>query len=140
MDFDLTKTAVREWVTQSERDTGARSDGGLTSTERQELSELQSRASPSGLHMGSRHWAVWIPAVLVSGGFARDGGHGIWRRAGWPGWSLYPRSGRALPMTAACRPPTICFPQPQRGERAEDKCLAPSAAGVKKPGSARETG
>jgi transposase len=41
MDFDLTETAVREWVKQSERDTGARSDGGLTSTERQELSELR---------------------------------------------------------------------------------------------------
>jgi transposase len=41
MDFDLTETAVREWVKQSERDTGTRSDGGLTSTERQELSELR---------------------------------------------------------------------------------------------------
>jgi transposase len=40
-DFDLTETAVREWVRQAERDTGTRSDGGLTSTERQELSELR---------------------------------------------------------------------------------------------------
>jgi transposase len=40
-DFDLTETAVREWVKQAERDTGTRSDGGLTSAERQELAELR---------------------------------------------------------------------------------------------------
>src|SRR4026209_178548 len=39
-DFDLTETAVREWVRQAERDAAARGDGGLTSTERQELSTL----------------------------------------------------------------------------------------------------
>ena len=30
-DFDLTETAVREWVKQAERDAGTRQDGGLTS-------------------------------------------------------------------------------------------------------------
>src|SRR5512140_1931715 len=40
-DFDLTETAVREWVKQAERDTGTRVDGGLTSTERKELAELR---------------------------------------------------------------------------------------------------
>jgi transposase len=40
-DFDLTETAVREWVRQAERDAGTRSDGGLTSAERQELSALR---------------------------------------------------------------------------------------------------
>jgi transposase len=40
-DFDLTETAVREWVKQAERDTGVRQDGGLTSAERQELIELR---------------------------------------------------------------------------------------------------
>jgi transposase len=39
-DFDLTETAVREWVKQAERDAGTRSDG-LTSAERQELAELR---------------------------------------------------------------------------------------------------
>jgi transposase len=32
-DFDLTETAVREWVRQAERDAGTRHDGGLTSFE-----------------------------------------------------------------------------------------------------------
>ncbi len=40
-DFDLTETAVREWVKQAERDTGTRVDGGLTSAERKELAELR---------------------------------------------------------------------------------------------------
>jgi transposase len=40
-DFDLTETAVREWVRQAERDGGTRSDGGLTSAERQELAALR---------------------------------------------------------------------------------------------------
>jgi transposase InsO family protein len=34
-DFDLTETAVREWVKQAERDAGSRQDGGLTSSERE---------------------------------------------------------------------------------------------------------
>ena len=40
-DFDLTETAVREWVRQAERDAGTRDDGGLTSGERRELAELR---------------------------------------------------------------------------------------------------
>jgi transposase len=40
-DFDLTETAVREWVKQAERDGGDRKDGGLTSTEQQELAQLR---------------------------------------------------------------------------------------------------
>jgi transposase len=39
-DFDLTETAVREWIKQAELDTGARSDG-LTSDERSELAALR---------------------------------------------------------------------------------------------------
>ena len=40
-DFDLTETAVREWVRQAERDAGTRGEGGLTSQERQELAGLR---------------------------------------------------------------------------------------------------
>jgi transposase len=40
-DFDLTETAVREWIKQAERDAGTRQDGGLTSAERQELVQLR---------------------------------------------------------------------------------------------------
>jgi transposase len=40
-DFDLTETAVREWVKQAERDAGTRDDGGLTSVERDELAALR---------------------------------------------------------------------------------------------------
>jgi transposase len=39
-DFDLTETAVREWVKQAERDAGT-GDGGLTSDERKELAALR---------------------------------------------------------------------------------------------------
>lgn len=39
-DFDLTETAVREWVKQAERDSGQRADG-LTSDERAELALLR---------------------------------------------------------------------------------------------------
>jgi transposase len=40
-DFDLTETAVREWVKQAERDAGTRDDGGLTTAERNELAQLR---------------------------------------------------------------------------------------------------
>jgi transposase len=40
-DFDLTETAVREWVRQAERDADTHGDGGLTSQERQELAVLR---------------------------------------------------------------------------------------------------
>ena len=40
-DFDLTETAVREWVKQAERDAGTRVDGGLTGSEREELARLR---------------------------------------------------------------------------------------------------
>ena len=39
-DFDLTETAVRDWVKQSDLDNGARTDG-LTSDERDELAQLR---------------------------------------------------------------------------------------------------
>ena len=40
-DFDLTETAVREWVKQAERDAGSWQDGGLTTAEREELARLR---------------------------------------------------------------------------------------------------
>ncbi|MFJ6677448.1 transposase [Actinosynnema sp. NPDC091369] len=39
-DFDLTETAVRQWVVQAERDAGTRADG-LTTDEREELTRLR---------------------------------------------------------------------------------------------------
>jgi len=39
-DFDLTETAVREWVKQAQLDTGTRTDG-LTSDEKTELAQLR---------------------------------------------------------------------------------------------------
>ena len=42
-DFDLTETAVREWLRQAERDAGT-GDGGLTTSEREELNQLRREA------------------------------------------------------------------------------------------------
>jgi transposase len=39
-DFDLTETAVREWLKQAERDAGT-GDDGLTTTEKDELAALR---------------------------------------------------------------------------------------------------
>jgi transposase len=39
-DIDLTETAVREWLRQSQRDAGTRSDG-LTTSEKDELAALR---------------------------------------------------------------------------------------------------
>ncbi|MEU4294404.1 transposase [Kribbella sp. NPDC026596] len=39
-DFDLTETAVREWLRQTERDAGT-GDGGLTTSEKDELAALR---------------------------------------------------------------------------------------------------
>jgi transposase len=47
-DFELTETAVREWVRQAERDSGDREDGGLTSTEREELAQLRQKTGGCG--------------------------------------------------------------------------------------------
>jgi len=40
-DFDLTETAVREWVKQAGRDADTQQDGGLTTDERRELAQLR---------------------------------------------------------------------------------------------------
>ena len=39
-DFDLTETAVREWVKQADRDAGTRHDG-LSTAEREEINALR---------------------------------------------------------------------------------------------------
>ena len=39
-DFDLTETAVRQWIAQAERDAGTRTDG-VTTDEREELARLR---------------------------------------------------------------------------------------------------
>src|ERR1700758_4962506 len=46
-DFDLTETAVREWVRQAERDAGTRQDGGLTSAKHRELASCGLRTDGS---------------------------------------------------------------------------------------------
>src|ERR1700685_2313260 len=52
-DFDLTETAVREWVKQAGRDAGTVSDGGLATEERTELAQL--RAAERQLPGGPQH-------------------------------------------------------------------------------------
>jgi transposase len=66
-DFDLTGTAVREWVKQSERDTGTRTDGGLTSTERQELSGSRSPVQGYTVTRAVRRQSIRVtdPFVVV---------------------------------------------------------------------------
>jgi transposase len=40
-DFDLSETAVREWVKQAGRDAGTRDDGGVAGSEKEELAQLR---------------------------------------------------------------------------------------------------
>jgi transposase len=76
-DFDLTETAVREWVRQADIDDGARSDG-LTNAEREELAAL--RREPSGLGR------AWPPTGIHPR-------HGRTGRAGWWDEQQHPRPG-----------------------------------------------
>ena len=80
-DFDLTETAVREWVRQAELDSGARSDG-LTSDETTELARLrrENRQLREDVEILKRATAffVLLPSRSVSGGvrsFLRCPGH-----------------------------------------------------------------
>src|SRR4051812_3700882 len=54
-DFDLTETAVREWLKQAERDAGTRTNG-LTTTEKDELAALrrENRRLPEGADIFKR--------------------------------------------------------------------------------------
>jgi transposase len=79
-DFDLTETAVREWVKQAGRDAGTISDGGLTTEERTELAQLRredrrlredveilNRATASGHnHPVHRQWRPPGPPTVAS--------------------------------------------------------------------------
>jgi transposase len=49
-DFDLTETAVREWLKQAERDADTR-DGGLTSSEKEELAAQRRELVDPGTHL-----------------------------------------------------------------------------------------
>jgi transposase-like protein len=51
-DFDLTETAVREWVKQAERDTGTRLDGGLTTACASPDARHSGRAAPAATAVG----------------------------------------------------------------------------------------
>src|SRR5256885_16407569 len=50
-DFDLTETAVREWVKQADLDAGARTDG-LTTVEREELAALRREGTEARAGVG----------------------------------------------------------------------------------------
>jgi transposase len=85
-DFDLTETAVREWVRQAERDAGTRGDGGLTSAERQELSALrrENRRLQQDVEILKR--ATWRSTLGGAGAVSFDpGGAGATptRRGAW---------------------------------------------------------
>jgi len=60
-DFDLTETAVREWVRQAEVDTGARD--GITTEERKELSDLrrENRRLKEDVEILRRATATYLP-------------------------------------------------------------------------------
>ncbi|WP_165556070.1 transposase [Kribbella pittospori] len=115
-DFDLTETAVREWLKQAERDAGT-GDGGLTSSEKDELAQLrrENRRLREDVEILKRATAFFasMPRSCCPAEFARffaasqfDGLSSMCGSAGHPG-----RVGmwldRSLPSCSieACPPP-----------------------------------
>jgi transposase-like protein len=74
-DFDLTETAVREWVRQAERDAGARDDGGLTHRARgrrpeqagQARFEVESGMAQWGAERKARRGWAWVRELPEAG-------------------------------------------------------------------------
>jgi transposase len=73
-DFDLTETAVREWVRQAEVDAGER--GGLASDERDELAQLrrENRRLREDVEILKRATAFFATETGEDGPLHRGGG------------------------------------------------------------------
>jgi transposase len=69
-DFDLTETAVREWVKQAERNAGTRQDGGLTSAGHKELAQLraENRRLREDVEILKRATAFFAEELTAAGG------------------------------------------------------------------------
>ena len=110
-DFDLTETAVREWVKQAERDAGTRDDGGLTSDE--QAAGAAAQGEPEGGRAAKRWKKTTIPdsgaaarADRIRPGLSADASKlntrwcaDITYIATWEGW-LLPRHGDRHRLTA----------------------------------------
>jgi transposase len=88
-DFDLTETAVREWVKQAERDAGTRGDG-LTSSEREQLAALRRdnrrlREDVEILKRGGccTNWLVLVSVSRVGAGLRPGRSRGGVQLRGW---------------------------------------------------------
>jgi transposase len=132
-DFDLTETAVREWVKQAELDTGTRSDG-LTSDEKAEVAQLRRknrrlREDVDILKRAAAFFASRRPGERVPRCWRVHRGRGCGRgRGDQQGLAVVGDEGRVARRPGALTPPVQSSPRSRAVMRAAVRFSAPTLA------------